>query len=54
MKTKMTILTSITLITVSALKAQILAPSKWSYAVIKTGKNEAVVFFNATIKVGLC
>lgn len=34
------------------LKAQILAPVKWSYAAKKTGKNEAVVFIKATIDGG--
>ncbi|MBE7175614.1 MAG: sugar transporter [Mucilaginibacter polytrichastri] len=35
-----------------AAKAQILNPVKWSYAAKKTGANEAVVFFKATIDKG--
>lgn len=32
--------------------AQILAPVKWSYAAKRTGKDEAVVFLNATMEDG--
>jgi DsbC/DsbD-like thiol-disulfide interchange protein len=36
----------------TAVKAQILHPVKWSYAAKRTGKQEALIFFKATIEPG--
>jgi DsbC/DsbD-like thiol-disulfide interchange protein len=52
MKIKTVIIASIMLLMMSAIKAQILTPVKWSYAAKRTGKNEAVVFLKATIDEG--
>ena len=53
MKIKMMITSAVALIIMgSTLKAQILTPVKWSYAAKKTGENEAVLFFKATIDNG--
>jgi DsbC/DsbD-like thiol-disulfide interchange protein len=41
---------AIVLLIVTAAHAQILTPVKWSYAAKKTGKNEATVYFKATIE----
>ncbi|MBW4890348.1 protein-disulfide reductase DsbD N-terminal domain-containing protein [Mucilaginibacter sp. HMF5004] len=43
-------LSIVTLLFMSSLYAQILTPVKWSYAAKKTGKNEATVYFKATIE----
>lgn len=42
----------VALFTVSASQAQILDPVKWTFAAKKTGKDEAVLFFKATIDNG--
>ena len=52
MKLKTLIIVSMILVMGSTLKAQILTPVKWSYAAKNTGKNEAVIFFKATIDDG--
>jgi DsbC/DsbD-like thiol-disulfide interchange protein len=45
------VLTSvIVLLLATAVHAQILTPVKWSYAAKKTGKNEAIIYFKATIE----
>ncbi len=52
MRTKTLLTLSMMLVMVSALKAQILTPVKWSYAAKRTAKNETVVFIKATIDDG--
>jgi len=49
---KKLILSAIALLLITTVHAQILTPVKWSYAAKKTGKDEATVYFKATIDPG--
>ncbi len=52
MRTKTILIAAILLMTATISRAQILTPVHWSYAAKRTGKNEAVVFFKASIDAG--